>query len=45
MSSVGAHVLAISTGSSVRDSAETFDPMAMDEDAVDEQARIILEDI
>ena len=45
MSSVGAHVLAISTGSYVRDSAETFDHMAMDEDAVDEQARIILEDI
>jgi hydroxymethylpyrimidine/phosphomethylpyrimidine kinase len=45
MSSVGAHVLAISTGSYVRDSAETFDHMPMDEDAVDEQARIILEDI
>jgi hydroxymethylpyrimidine/phosphomethylpyrimidine kinase len=45
MSSVGAHVLAISTGSYVRDSAETFDHMPLDEDAVDEQARIILEDI
>lgn len=45
MSSVGAHVLAISTGSYVRDSAETFDHLPMDEDAVDEQARIILEDI
>lgn len=45
MSSVGAHVLAISTGSYVRDSAETFDHLPMDEDGVDEQARIILEDI
>ena len=45
MSSVGVHVLAVSTGSYVRDSAETFDHLPMDEDAVDEQARIILEDI
>ena len=45
MSSVGAHVLAISTGSYVRDTAEVFDHIAVDEDTVDEQARTILEDI
>ena len=45
MSSVGAHVLAISTGSYVRDTAEVFDHIAMDDEAVDEQARTILEDI
>ena len=32
MSSVGSHVLAISTGSYVRDTAEVFDHVAMDED-------------
>ena len=45
MSSVGAHVLAISTGSYVRDTAEVFDHITMDDEAVDEQARTILEDI
>ena len=45
MSSVGAHVLAISTGSYVRDTAEVFDHIAIDDEAVDEQARTILEDI
>lgn len=45
MSSVGAHVLAISTGSYVRDTAEIFDHIAIDDEAVDEQARTILEDI
>ena len=41
MSSVGAHVLAISTGSYVRDTAEVFDHVAMDDETVDEQARTI----
>ncbi len=45
MSSVGAHVLAVCTGTYLRDTAETFDHVAMDEDAVDDQARNILEDI
>ena len=45
MSSVGTHVLAISTGSYLRDTAETFDHVPMDEDAVDDQARHVLEDI
>jgi hydroxymethylpyrimidine/phosphomethylpyrimidine kinase len=37
--------LAISTGSYLRDTAETFDHVSMDEDAVDDQARHVLEDI
>ncbi len=45
MSSVGVHVLAVCTGTYLRDTAETFDHVAMDEDAVDDQARNILEDI
>jgi hydroxymethylpyrimidine/phosphomethylpyrimidine kinase len=45
MSSVGAHVLAIATGTYVRDTAETFDHVAFDEETIDEQARSILEDV
>ncbi len=41
---VGAHPLGVVTGVYIRDSAEIFDFMAMDEDTVAEQARVVLED-
>ena len=43
--SVGAHALSVVTGTYLRDTAEIFDHIAFDEDAVAEQARTILEDI
>ena len=43
--SAGAHALAVVTGSYVRDTAEIFDHIAFDEDAVTEQARTALEDM
>jgi hydroxymethylpyrimidine/phosphomethylpyrimidine kinase len=45
VASVGAHALAIVTGAYVRDTAEIHDHFAFDDEAVSEQARIILEDI
>ncbi len=45
IASVGAHALAVATGAYVRDSSEILDHFCMDEDAVSEQARVILEDI
>ncbi|HUR88154.1 MAG TPA: bifunctional hydroxymethylpyrimidine kinase/phosphomethylpyrimidine kinase [Ramlibacter sp.] len=42
---VGAHALPVLTGAYARDTAETFDHFALDEDAVAEQARAILEDV
>lgn len=45
IASVGAHALAVVTGAYVRDSAEILDHFCMDEDAVSEQARVVLEDI
>jgi hydroxymethylpyrimidine/phosphomethylpyrimidine kinase len=44
IASVGAHALPVVTGAYARDTAETFDHFAFDEDAVGEQARAILED-
>ena len=43
--SVGAHALTVVTGSLVRDTAEVFDHIAFDEEAVAEQARSVLEDM
>ena len=43
--SVGAHALPVVTGSLVRDTAEVFDHIAFDEEAVAEQARSVLEDM
>lgn len=43
--SVGAHALTVVTGSLVRDTAEVFDHIAFDEEAVTEQARSVLEDM
>jgi hydroxymethylpyrimidine/phosphomethylpyrimidine kinase len=43
--SVGAHALPVVTGAYMRDTAEIFDHIAFDEDAVAEQARSVLEDI
>ena len=43
--SVGAHALPVLTGSLVRDTAEVFDHIAFDEEAVAEQARSVLEDM
>jgi hydroxymethylpyrimidine/phosphomethylpyrimidine kinase len=43
--SVGAHALPVVTGAYARDTAETFEHFAFDEDAVAEQARAILEDV
>jgi hydroxymethylpyrimidine/phosphomethylpyrimidine kinase len=45
IASVGAHPLPIVTGAYVRDTGESFDHFAFDEDAVAEQARTILEDV
>ncbi|MGH6625470.1 MAG: bifunctional hydroxymethylpyrimidine kinase/phosphomethylpyrimidine kinase [Burkholderiaceae bacterium] len=45
IASVGAHALPVMTGAYVRDTAEIFDHFALDEEAVTEQARTILEDI
>jgi len=43
--SVGAHMQPVVTGTYVRDSAEIFDHIPFDEEAVAEQARAILEDV
>lgn len=45
VASVGAHALPVVTGAYARDTAEIVDHHAMDEDAVAEQARTILEDV
>jgi hydroxymethylpyrimidine/phosphomethylpyrimidine kinase len=43
--SVGTHALPVLTGAYARDTSEIFDHFAMDDEAVTEQARAILEDI
>lgn len=45
IASVGAHALPVVTGAYVRDTAEIIDHHAMDDEAVSEQARTILEDV
>jgi hydroxymethylpyrimidine/phosphomethylpyrimidine kinase len=45
IASVGAHALPVVTGAYARDTAEVFGHFALDEDAVAEQARAILEDV
>lgn len=45
MASVGVHALPVVTGTYIRDTAEIFDHYAIDEDAISEQARAVLEDI
>jgi hydroxymethylpyrimidine/phosphomethylpyrimidine kinase len=45
IASVGAHALPIITGTYVRDTSEVFDHFAMDDEAVTDQARAILEDV
>jgi len=45
IASVGAHALPIMTGTYVRDTAEVHDHFALDDEAVTEQARAILEDV
>jgi hydroxymethylpyrimidine/phosphomethylpyrimidine kinase len=45
MASVGAHSLPVLTGAYIRDTAEVFDFFAMDDEAVTDQARSVLEDI
>lgn len=45
MASVGAHVLPIVTGTYARDTGEIFEHFALDEEAVNAQARAVLEDI
>jgi hydroxymethylpyrimidine/phosphomethylpyrimidine kinase len=45
IASVGAHALSVVTGAYARDTSEIFDHFAMDDEAVSEQARIILEDV
>ena len=45
IASVGAHALPILTGVYARDTAEIFDHFAIDDDAVTEQARAVLEDV
>jgi len=45
IASVGAHALPVVTGCYARDTSEVFDHFAMDDEAVSEQARVILEDV
>ncbi len=45
IASVGAHVLSVVTGAYARDTAEIFDHFSLDDEAVAEQARAILEDV
>lgn len=45
VASAGGHALPVSTGAYARDTAETFDFFALDEEAVAEQARNLLEDL
>lgn len=45
IASVGGHPVAIATGAYARDTAEVFDHYAMDDEAVAEQARAVLEDM
>ena len=45
VASVGAHALPVVTGAYVRDTAEIINHFAMDDEAVAEQARTILEDV
>lgn len=45
IASVGAHALPVVTGAYARDTAEVHDHFPMDDEAVSEQARTILEDI
>ena len=45
IASVGAHALPIVTGAYARDTAEIFDHFSLDEEAVAEQARAVLEDV
>ena len=45
IASVGAHALPVVTGAYARDTAEIVDHHAMDDEAVSEQARTILEDV
>lgn len=45
IASVGAHALPVVTGAYARDTAEVFGHFALDEEAVAEQARAILEDV
>lgn len=45
IASVGAHALPIMTGVYSRDTAEIFDHFPMDDEAVTEQARTVLEDV
>ncbi|QDL38986.1 bifunctional hydroxymethylpyrimidine kinase/phosphomethylpyrimidine kinase [Rhodoferax sediminis] len=45
IASVGAHALPVVTGAYIRDTAEIFEHISFDEEAVTEQARTILEDI
>lgn len=45
VAAIGAHALPVVTGAYIRDTAEIFDHIAFDEEAVSEQARAVLEDI
>src|SRR5665647_1111243 len=45
IASVGAHALPILTGAYARDTAQIFDHFSLDEEAVVEQARAVLEDV
>lgn len=45
IASVGGHPIAVVTGAYARDTAEVFDHFAMDDEAVAEQARAVLEDL
>ncbi len=45
VASVGGHALAVATGAYARDSAKIFEHFPLDEEAVAEQARVVLEDV
>jgi hydroxymethylpyrimidine/phosphomethylpyrimidine kinase len=45
ISSVGGHPLTVMTGTYVRDTGQIFDQFSLDEEAVEDQARAVLEDV
>lgn len=45
IASVGGHPIAVVTGAYARDTAEIFDHFSFDDEAVSEQARVVLEDL
>lgn len=45
VASAGGHALPVLTGTYIRDTAEVFDHASLDEEAISEQARVVMEDV